>query len=1223
VENSANGIYAQNSQYNTMTGNHFSDNSGRDIYLSEVYDSSVKNNEFYHSGDESIYLRYSSYNMIKDNDIEDTNMGGIYLKYSPRNQVRENTISNGSEGVYLIDDSDHNYIGENTIEGGSQPGIEVMGTDNNIINNNMISENYAGVFLIDGDNNTVTRNTVKNSSYQGIRVDAGFNNTLTENVVEYSVNENGMWVKSDLCDIGSNTLSNNLYGLTLYSTTNTTVHNNTARSNQMKGIRLDGSSHNELNDNIVKKNEDGIYLSGSYHNILAGNTAEENTNNGIFLSGVSENVVSGSTARLNGLHGICLDESDNNTISDNTVALNEENGIHVKDSKNVTLSNNQLDSNNISAVELDYSTEITLSGNQITGNGVHVSGWVEHWSTHDIDTSNEVNGEPLVYMKDQNSGSVSNAGQVILANSSEILVEGLQISDTNIAIQLGYCDNITISSNILDNNARYGIRLYQSAYNEIEATHISNNSYGIYSYYSDHNMVVNNTLRDNDDYGIYLSDCGNNRIYHNNFINNSNHRRISIGNTWDNGYPSGGNYWDDYGGTDQFSGPGQNLSGRDGIGDSSYGFSSPDEYPLMEPWPLDNKPPVISSVDAVDITTTSVNITWETDEPSDSMLNYSSHPDLSDPTTIYHLEFVRSHTITLEGLEPNSTYYFEVLSNDTIGNSAKDDNGGNYYSFTTDSIPDLEITDLTSGTPTTGDSFTFEMDVNEDSRVSTVYLEWGSNGSKDHNESMSSSGGSWSSSIDLPDDAETLLYSYHVRYDSTKWMSTATKELNVSDNDAPIISMQVPTPVDVGETVSFQGDGSYDNIGIVNYTWEIEELGETLYGPTQSYVFDTPGGYTVRLTVYDEAGNEATKTQNVTVESTVPGTVEGRVIDTEETPIEGATVNFDSGESGTTDSDGSFSVEVKSGERTLTVLKGGYEAHTRDISVSEGETLDVGDITLVESLVPTVTDYHPRGEDVSIDSVIKVTYSGELDTADIQVTGLSGETTVSGANATFTPSSSMEYQTRYTVYVNATDTDGNELSMFSWSFTTESGYVPPEENGTVVGTVVDPDDNPIDGATISFDSGEEVTTDADGHFSIIVPSGEREMTVTKSGYETFTRLVFVGKGETEDLGDIVLNPSDDEQDSDDDGIPDSGDEDESGLGLIVYLLPVILAVIVIIVSLLYIRGRKKGTEEQEQIGTDEDDESYSEELTEEEKAEEDLDEEETAEEEPTEDNGED
>jgi hypothetical protein len=55
--------------------------------------------------------------------------------------------------------------------------------------------------------------------------------------------------------------------------------------------------------------------------------------------------------------------------------------------------------------------------------------------------------------------------------------------------------------------------------------------------------------------------------------------------TWDDGYPSGGNYWSDYRHTDMLSGPGQNLSGSDGIGDVSYIIDGDniDAYPLMAP----------------------------------------------------------------------------------------------------------------------------------------------------------------------------------------------------------------------------------------------------------------------------------------------------------------------------------------------------------------------------------------------------------------------------------------------------------------------------------------------------------------------------------------------------------------------------------------------------------------------------------------------------------------
>ena len=53
---------------------------------------------------------------------------------------------------------------------------------------------------------------------------------------------------------------------------------------------------------------------------------------------------------------------------------------------------------------------------------------------------------------------------------------------------------------------------------------------------------------------------------------------------WDGGYPVGGNYWWTYGGRDAYSGPGQNLTGPDGIGDVPYAFSvdAVDRFPLME-----------------------------------------------------------------------------------------------------------------------------------------------------------------------------------------------------------------------------------------------------------------------------------------------------------------------------------------------------------------------------------------------------------------------------------------------------------------------------------------------------------------------------------------------------------------------------------------------------------------------------------------------------------------
>ena len=62
-----------------------------------------------------------------------------------------------------------------------------------------------------------------------------------------------------------------------------------------------------------------------------------------------------------------------------------------------------------------------------------------------------------------------------------------------------------------------------------------------------------------------------------------------------------------------------------------------------------------------------------------------------------------------------------------------------------------------------------------------------------------------------------------------------------------------------GDTVTFDGSGSTDNVGVTNYTWTLDDGGERfLYGITAQYTFDSPGNFTINLTVFDAAGNRAT-----------------------------------------------------------------------------------------------------------------------------------------------------------------------------------------------------------------------------------------------------------------------------------------------------------------------------------------------------------------------------
>ncbi len=100
-----------------------------------------------------------------------------------------------------------------------------------------------------------------------------------------------------------------------------------------------------------------------------------------------------------------------------------------------------------------------------------------------------------------------------------------------------------------------------------------------------------------------------------------------------------------------------------------------------------NPAPVISSVTSSNITTTSATITWTTDEPGSSQVNYGTTMSYGSSTAI-NQTLVTAHSVTLTGLTPATTYNFQVLSaNANLVSSTS----GN-YTFST----------IGQGTPTPG-----------------------------------------------------------------------------------------------------------------------------------------------------------------------------------------------------------------------------------------------------------------------------------------------------------------------------------------------------------------------------------------------------------------------------------------------------------------------------------------------------------------------------------------
>jgi parallel beta-helix repeat protein len=153
------------------------------------------------------------------------------------------------------------------------------------------------------------------------------------------------------------------------------------------------------------------------------------------------------------------------------------------------------------------------------------------------------------------------------------------IANNWFGIGLYYSSNNSISWNNLTNNYD-GIEFYDSSSNNISGNSIEANVYfGIEVYYSSNNHIFINRVANNEYGGIELSFSPDNSIFHNNFINNTKHASVTSGdnNAWDNGYPFGGNYWDDY--------TGEDLNG-DGIGETPYviGENNIDHVVLIDPY---------------------------------------------------------------------------------------------------------------------------------------------------------------------------------------------------------------------------------------------------------------------------------------------------------------------------------------------------------------------------------------------------------------------------------------------------------------------------------------------------------------------------------------------------------------------------------------------------------------------------------------------------------------
>jgi len=499
------------------------------------------------------------------------------------------------------------------------------GSANKIIGNNLTNNNYA-FGLFSSSSNNLSSNLMSGNAYSFLITGStlthfahsiDISNLVDSKFVYYLVNQNNLVINS--------TTHPQIGVLALINCGNVTVEG-LALTDRWQGIMLAYTSNSRIRDNDMKNNYYGFSLYSSSNNTFSRNNL---ANNEISMS---------------------LDHSSSNSLSANNLTGNKI-GIQILSSFNNSISGNNIAGNTVTGISLSESSDSIIRGNNLTSNSVGIL--LDSSSSHNTISGNNV------------TLSMVN-GIEIFDSSNNNVVSGNYLENNTIGIGLFSSASNSILGNNITKNSAYGIIFDLSDFSNIYRNNLTGNDVCISLDTSDSNSISVNNLTDNQ-VGIQLYASLNSKFFHNNFVNNSVHQvdilTTGYANVWDDGYPSGGNYWSDYMGTD---------ANADGIGDTPYVFdgNNQDRYPLMKLYvpplqpPPDTTPPMISIISPENKTydARGIPLTFTLSEQA-SWIGYSldgqASLTINGNTTIVDLS--------------NGTHNVKIYANDAAGNIGSSD----------------------------------------------------------------------------------------------------------------------------------------------------------------------------------------------------------------------------------------------------------------------------------------------------------------------------------------------------------------------------------------------------------------------------------------------------------------------------------------------------------------------------------------------------------------------
>jgi len=675
--------------------------------------------------------------------------------------------------------------------------------------------------------------------------------------------------------------------------------------------------------------------------------------------------------------------------------------------------------------------------------------------------------------------------------------------------------------------------------------------------------------------GLGLNGTKSVEVYGNNFIDNDQDadiydttiKWISPGPMW---YKHGmrnytsyiGNYWDSYTGSDQ---------NDDGIGDTPYNTDhGMDTHPLftevenhLPPWD-DTVPPevvILSPSNGTAFKTGTILINWT---GTDDLLGIDHFEIKLEGGNWTDVGMDRSHWFNdlTEGY-----HIIRVKAIDEAGNEGED---------AIEIIVDKTAPQVSITAPIDDDEL----------NTSVVMVEWigmDDLSGIDHF-SVKMDNGSWI------DTGELMGYQFSDLLETDHYVEVMAFDIAgnsrmdridfLVDTTFPSLTMVYPTY------------GLYLTSNSVNAQWVTEDLGsgiddnwvrlddEEWLSPDMMsehlYRNLTKGDHEISVKVRDNAGNWWVET--VEFEVGDPVQVVNIISPTEGSYISNSTVEVKWRAFGTTYIPEVFQIRLDSGDwenlsldmsKVLTGVTDGQ--HTVEVIMRDrGGNIEKDSVSFtVDTRAPTIVSFSHQGENSPPGDPIIIVFSERIAPGSIslKLNDLPYPGNFDDEGMILTIETSLFPGKQYVMDIVVGDLAGNVLDT-NRTFTTA-------EKGTIKGTLIDPDGEPITNARITLDSGEETFTDQNGDFEVQAPQGNRIVTIyDKDGNELSSFEVSVEAGkEVTPTSDLTVERHKDK---------------ESSL-LWLWILIIVIVILVVLGAIVFFVARKPVEDEEEEDDDDYDD----------------------------------